>query len=105
VPRVDQRTGNPRPAGGPGDVVQTGLENRVGIQIDAEGPQTRDHFADALDSRAALAGQKPHERLGVGVDEVAEHVDVGARQHRRDFDAGDERDVGFGTGGCSRRTP
>ena len=70
IARVYQRPGNPRPAGGYRDIVEPGLQDGVGIQIDAESSSGARSFhgparsasgagsARKVSSDAALASMK-----------------------------------------------
>ena len=52
-----------------------------------------DHLPDAIDALTALLREKRQQARRTHVDEVAEHVHVGAVDDRGDFDAGDELDA------------
>ena len=94
VPAVDQRARDPRPADGlASNRSSPGCRIGVRVEHDAVRASRVDHLAHAIDAALALLGEKRLQRRRVGVDEVAEHVDVGAVDDGRDLDAGDELDA------------
>ena len=90
----DQRARDPRPPGRYPRIVDRRLQNGVGVEPDAEAGELVDHLPHAIDALAALLGEKRLQRRRRGVDEVAEHVDVGRVADRRDLDARHELDAG-----------
>ena len=83
--------------------VSAGRQNRVGVQRDAVRGEPGDHLADAVDAPLPLIGEKRQQRRRMGLDEISEHVDIGAVDHRRHFDSGHKRDLRAGAG--VRRQP
>ena len=48
---------------------------------------------DALNTQGALSDEQRRQRLALGIEEVAQHVDVTAIVDRRDLDAGNDADA------------
>ncbi len=93
-----QRPGDPRPARSLAAIVEPGLDDRVGVQMNAERGQPLDDLPHPIEAAAALFDQKRVERLAMPIDEIAQDVDVHAVTDRGDFDARHELDAGGGAG-------
>ncbi len=89
-----ERARNPRPADGFARIVDPRLEDRVGVEVDAEPGEAVNHFPHAVEATTPLFREKVLQRWRRRVHEIAEHVDVGAVAHGGDFDAPHELDPG-----------
>jgi hypothetical protein len=104
-PCIDQCACDSGAPDGMGTVVESGLEQSVSVQHDAERPEAIDHQPDAVDPAAALLGQKLLKRRALRIDEVTEHVNVGSFADCRHLDARYELDARCGACGCRFLAP
>jgi hypothetical protein len=98
MPTLDECARDPRPPDRRGRVGRR--ENRLSVEDDSMRRQPLEDLPHAIEPALPLQSEERQERGRRVVDEVAEDVDVGLVNRRRDFNAGHELEAETGAGGA-----